>query len=386
LTIFGVPWSELELEHVKAFLDQADDEPLLWEAKGTALDKNEVRRQVCGFANSHDGGDLILGAVRSADGTWSVEGVPFPGGEPPTWVATIVGDAEKGVRPRSAFDVRAWPAANGHVAVVHVRPTPTPPCIFNGTVYERLPGKTDPVREPMRLADLYARGERAHRFALDRADAMADFLMDRLEGDAGTFDRPWSLGAPQDSDVVPSESDYIRFSVGVAATGNPSNISGRLFKDGFAEEIWHQLRDRPTGLPQEFFGNSPDAVEWSQDALMWRHQMQEPINSITLARASWDGAGGAAQKLATEDAYIDSLAERRLAPLWKLADDLVARLGGFGDVYLSVRLAGGSFPRRQERDRIVLRRGPLLPGVDDEHVASLGRELMRALGSSQPEP
>ena len=35
---------------------------------------------------------------------------------------------------------------------------------------------------------------------------------------------------------------------------------------------------------------------------------------------------------------------------------------------------------------IVMRRGPVLPGVDDEHVASLGRELMRALGHLAPEP
>ena len=41
LTIFGAPWAELSLEDVKGFLDQADDEPLLWEAKGTKLEKNE---------------------------------------------------------------------------------------------------------------------------------------------------------------------------------------------------------------------------------------------------------------------------------------------------------------------------------------------------------
>jgi hypothetical protein len=68
-TIFGVRGeAELELEHIKNFLDQADDEPLLWEAKGTKLDKAEVRRQVCAFANSHEGGYLILGAERASSG------------------------------------------------------------------------------------------------------------------------------------------------------------------------------------------------------------------------------------------------------------------------------------------------------------------------------
>jgi hypothetical protein len=33
-----------------------------------------------------------------------------------------------------------------------------------------------------------------------------------------------------------------------------------------------------------------------------------------------------------------------------------------------------------------MRRGPIRPGVDDEHVASLGRELMRAVGNPEAEP
>jgi hypothetical protein len=73
VTIFGVPWTELDLPDVEAFLEQADDEPLLWEAKGTQLDPNEVRRQVCGFANSHEGGFLILGASRAKGGGRSMD-------------------------------------------------------------------------------------------------------------------------------------------------------------------------------------------------------------------------------------------------------------------------------------------------------------------------
>src|SRR3954469_26053478 len=98
LTIFGPPWGELRLEHVQAFLDEADDEPLLWEAKGTKLDKSEVRRQVCAFANSHEGGYLILGADRppttgeEPEPGWQLEGVSFPGGEPQTWLTEIITD------------------------------------------------------------------------------------------------------------------------------------------------------------------------------------------------------------------------------------------------------------------------------------------------------
>jgi hypothetical protein len=76
-----------------------------WEAKGTKLEKQEVRRQICGFANSHEGGYLILGAERVSnerpEPKWQLDGVQFPD-EPRTWIAEIVGDPERGVRPKLA--------------------------------------------------------------------------------------------------------------------------------------------------------------------------------------------------------------------------------------------------------------------------------------------
>jgi hypothetical protein len=96
--------------------------------------------------------------------------------------------------------------------------------------------------------------------------------------------------------------------------------------------------------------------------------------------------GGVRRKLATEDAYADSLATSRIAPEWRRASNLVRRLGGFGDVYVTVLVAGGRFPGHTNDGFVVMRRGPMLPTVDDEQVASLGRELMRALGSVAEEP
>jgi hypothetical protein len=124
----------------------------------------------------------------------------------------------------------------------------------------------------------------------------------------------------------------------------------------------------------------------SQEALTWRHQAVGFADSITVVRAAWDGSAAVGQKLSTEDVYPDSLAENRIAPEWRLADQLVQQLGGFGDLYITVLVEGGRFPRRKETDTIVMRRGPVLPGVDDEHVASLDRELMRAVGNLAPEP
>jgi hypothetical protein len=181
------------------------------------------------------------------------------------------------------------------------------------------------------------------------------------------------------------DSSHIRLAVGVAATGNSPNISSRLFRAGFAEAIWNELRDRPSGLPGGF-GRPPDPVTWAQDSLTWRHQIIGIVESVTVVRATWDGASASGAKLATEDAYPDSLASARIAPEWERADDLVRRLGGFGDVYVTVLVAGGRFPRRRDDRYIVMRRGPMLPGVDDRQVASLGRELMRAVGNPAEEP
>ena len=87
-----------------------------------------------------------------------------------------------------------------------------------------------------------------------------------------------------------------------------------------------------------------------------------------------------------EDVIPGHLAEAAIAPEWRYAEDLVQRLGAFGDVYVTVVVAGGHFPRRTETGPIVMRRGPMVLGVTDDHVASLGRELMRALGNPASEP
>jgi hypothetical protein len=302
------------------------------------------------------------------------------------WIAEIVGDAERGVRPRPDFDVAAWPAANGHVAVVHVNPISTPPCIANGTVYERLPGKTQTVRDPRRLADLFSRGDEARKEAQAAADRAARVVMEALEGPAGVFQSRQALGAPDADEPSDDDRATVRFAVGIAATGKADNIAGRLFRDEFLEEVWERLRSRPLGLPRGW-GAPPDPVEWSQEALTWRHQTGGPLRSITVVRAAWDGSAAAGEKLATEDvSYPDSLATHRVAPAWRLADQLVAQLDGFGDLYVTVLLGGGRWPRREDARWIVMRRGPLLAGVEDEQVASLARETMRAVGNAGPEP
>jgi hypothetical protein len=376
MTIFGPGWAELTLEDVQSYLDEAEDEPLLWEAKGTRIDKNEVRLQVCGFANSHEGGYLILGADKT-EGGWTADGVAFDG-EATTWLSDVIGDPERGVRPRPDFDIHAWPADNGHVAVIRVQPTSTPPCITNGTVYERIPGRTSPVRDPQRLTGLFSRGDEARRQARAVADRVAQLALATVTAEA---DRQGGEG-----EQTPLRA--IRSAVGVAATGHPPDVASQLFRDDFAVKYWEHLRDLPTGLPAGF-GRPPDPIEWSQTALMWRREVRGAIQDYDIVlRASWDGAAAVAERIAAEDAYLDSLVEHRVGPAWRLADEVVQHLGGFGDFYVTVLFAGGRFPRRPgpEDEILAMRRGPLLAGVDETHLASLGRELLRSLRSPTPEP
>jgi hypothetical protein len=280
----------------------------------------------------------------------------------------------------------------------------TPPCIANGTVYERLPGKTQPVRDPLILERLYSRGEEAKRNAEARADRAAmTLLKDGLEGDAGEFgtglipegrnvEEPEEGKTPGERKANARRKDeqHVRFAIGVAATGNPADIAARLFNQDFADEVREQLRARspfPGALTPP-----ADVPIWSQDSIMWRYQLIGPVNPILLVRASWDGSVAAGEKIATDDVYVDHFASTRMQPAWEMADRLVQRLRGFGDVYVTAVVAGGRFSRWSADDNdleptyVVLKRGPLLPGVDDERVASLSRELERALGMPTPEP
>jgi hypothetical protein len=378
MTIFGPAWADLTLQDVQSYLDDAEDEPLLWEAKGITAHGKEVRRQVCAFANSHEGGYVIVGANKAADQPWALNGVPFAD-EPRTWISNVIADPEGGVRPRPDFDVHAWEAPDGHVAVIRVTPTSTPPCLANGTVYERLPGKTQTVLEPLRLADLFSRGDKARRAAQEFADRAAALALDAVTEEEDAQEGEEAGARP------PLRA--IRFAVGVAATGNPPDIASRLFKNAFATKYWERFRDLPSVVP-EGFGRPPDPVEFSQTALLWRREMRGPQDYDIVLRASWDGAAAVAERIAAEDAYLDDLVDHRVGPDWLLADEVVQDLRGFGDFYVTVLFTGGTFRRRPGPDDeiVAMRRGPLLAGVDAGHLASLGRELLRSVGSPTAEP
>lgn len=104
MTIFGVPWEELRLADVEAFLAAAGGEPLTWEAKGTTLRAEQITKHVCGFANATDGGYLLLRFERTSGG-WSAAGCAFPGDDPPVWVSSVVRNS---LQPRPRINVVDW--------------------------------------------------------------------------------------------------------------------------------------------------------------------------------------------------------------------------------------------------------------------------------------
>jgi hypothetical protein len=113
VTIFGVSWQKLGLEHVERFLEGAGREALTWEAKGTELRADQVTKHVGGFANAADGGYLLLG-FEPVDDEWRTSGLDFPGGDPPVWISNVVRTT---LRPRPRIDVRDWDVSGRRAAV-----------------------------------------------------------------------------------------------------------------------------------------------------------------------------------------------------------------------------------------------------------------------------
>lgn len=175
---FPEPWEAVTATVVEGFLKEASEEGLTWEAKGgpDAPSKKAIRKAVSGFANSRDGGCLILGADETADGGWVVSGVPLPGGEtePEKWLDSVL---RAGLRPPPRVAVKSWALSEARWLMLLLMEPMAGPCLTSdGVAYERLTGRTEPIREPTVLADLYRRGEAARANAEGLARSACDLL------------------------------------------------------------------------------------------------------------------------------------------------------------------------------------------------------------------
>jgi hypothetical protein len=368
MTVFGPPLHELDRDTIVEFLEDAESEPLLWEAKGTELHKHDIRRTICGFANGNETGYLLLGVVQPPGGGWEVPGVEFPGDDPPVWLSSVAGSA---IRPVPTLDVRVIPVdGKRKLAIVAVPPVATPPCVYQGTVYERVSGATLSVKDPARLSELYQRGQHAHRRAKTAAEKLANELISE-QGYPGF------------------NPDFTRFSLAVNSTGHPANVGGRLFSQDYEREILSIMRKRlvaphgnapPAARPHIGIGSSQNArTAVVIDEVGYTH------TRFWTVRATWDGSVGIHYMTDTETVLPGQLAEGAIKDAWLTGSDLLQALAGYGPTYMELRVEGATGFRIRGEEQLPLlslSRGPLDEPPGRAELASVERELRRARGET----
>ena len=368
MSLFGPPLQDLKLEDIQAFLDGADAEPLLWEAKGTELRKDGVRKEVCGFANGRQTAYLILGAeFDKSSRTWALPGFEFPGDDPPAWVSSVV----QQLQPEPVVDVQPIPVDAGHVAVVEIPPIAIPPCFHNGTVYERVSGQTVPVKSPLRLSELYGRGEAAQTRAENAAYNWANEL---LHDDSIT-------GYHEDPDGP-------RFTVAVNASGNPPDISSRLFTKRFEEDQREIVSENLVAIT----GNDPYGPQyrqWQEQDNYWLEVADRIAAALTRhwhIRAIWDGTAVVRHQVPKGELLpADQLFENYIRRAWVTAAKLVDAIEGYGPTHVVLMVETGKTVQRSsilepERECHELQRRLPQPEPDEAAFASVLRELRRAFG------
>jgi hypothetical protein len=365
--LFAVPFARLALDDLARFLEGAEREPLLWEAKGNALSPHEVRRQCGGFANSNQGGYLVLGASETGGG-WTLDGVAFPDGEPHRYISSCL---QEGVRPAPFYDVRAFDVGHGrHVAVVEVKPLAAGPCIVRGTVYERVAGATVPVKDPARLADLFAGGARAH----ERARAAAD---------AGTQAGVKAFEALRDDETADEgELPPSLFVVlAVAPVAPDPGLTTRLFRESTRNRM-DEAAERLARSPHPIGPQIWPRVQQDRRVTIARSVL--PYEPDWVVTASWDGAVAVGARQPAQSGSPETIVTDAIAPAYEAAVDLVRVLGGAGPGYVRLAVVDPQDPRWHLGVRIA--RGPNVLDLDALDMPSVRRELSRAVGIDLPEP
>jgi len=368
--LFDVPWESVALNDVQALLDESEPEPLVWEAKGQKLPKpDEVRRQIGAFANSSEGGYLILGASDDGD-CWKLDGIRFPDGEPPRFVSSCL---QHNIRPRPIFDVRTWSVGDdAEVAIVRVYPLEAGPCIVGGTVHERVPGAVLRVTDPTRLADLIARGRRAHLNASQAAsEAPGECFPELPEPSAETVEIKHD-----DRQLGP-----LYLSVAVASLAPTPDIGSRLFRES--------TRECMTDLVQRL---SADGSPIHPTITPSVRQDRRVVTASTLQAhrpdwalvALWNGAAAISIRANGAAPSANLLVSEFIVPAYPAVVAVVNALGGSDTGYLQVFVQQANHPALD--DGVAIGRGPV--ALDPERLdrESLAREISRSLGIDDPEP
>ena len=395
--LFRVPWSQIDLKDVEAFLGDAGEEGVTWEAKADDDDerarragqepgrvgKNTIRKAGCGLANQI-GGFVILGARwDKSDRVWRLPGVVIDHPEPELWIGQLIRD----LRPAPRFAAKAWKLdPDRTVAVVRVEPVDEPPCMTpQGHVYERVSGKTQRVSDPALLDRLFQRGQQAS----GRAEHFARRATQRA------FAAPrWQL------------ERSVSVTVALAPIGRETDeIAARLFVPSFVEAM-------KRALATFAFGEPTGSERWQeQDAYtVFAHfnervatgiGTEDSLRTMWFLQATWDGAVAASVVLNSPAVRDFSGFDQAVLPGWRQADELVQRLGGYGPAHLVVHtyaaprvhlpseeLVGNPQPPAPPgetlygrlREHSWVQRRVSLGEVSSATLGSIQRETIRALG------
>jgi hypothetical protein len=400
--LFGVPWARVGLEHVQAFLAEAqDDEGVTWEAKADDDDERKrppgeepgrlhprtIQKATSAFANQL-GGYLVLGARwDKSERRWLLAGFVPPESEAGTWLDNVVGS----LRPPPRRDVRTWHLGGERwVAVIRVEPVDEPPCMTpHGHVYERVSGKSVRVADPALLDRLIRRGRERRAYAEASAQEAALVAVERA-----TRQPTWS----------------VKLALALAPIGRETeDVSSRLFAESYEAALGEALaRFVPAG-------------ETPEVGVVTRQSSLAAVGVITSARAfdwsewavssHWTGAVAACATFSRDAIPAPLPADQTVfAPAYREVEALVQRLGGYGPAHLAVlacrapdhtdgRIDGkfvapeqrpqpptGLFAGLPQSDPTVIGRWVSIGGPRDETLASVTRELHRAAGRRSPEP
>lgn len=362
--IFGVTWDRLDVTALERFLETAEDESLLWEAKGGGEPPSaqSIQKHVCGFANSL-GGYLILGADRREPG-WELTGVDFGQREPATWIGNCIG----ALRSAPAFDVKLLRVDDRQAAVIRVETAPVPPAMTaNGTVYERVVGATVPVTEPLVLLDLTNRGRELRDVARETARSHA---LDLLRS------------PPERRPLREYPQHPPALTLALRAVGPPPDIAERPFRQSF----FSTLRDRGSERLRDAGPFTPLVNAAVSQTASWL--TVDGFHSSWIAFAHRDGTIVLGRGNDRDEDHLPSLT-RDNGPLevaWTLAADLLGELGCEGAAHLCVAVDGSRPGFRGVDGEVIVEREATVEAPDRAAFMSVCRELHRATGEVELEP
>lgn len=353
-TPFGTDWDALDADTLAAFFETADDETLLWEAKGDEVRPEHIRRAASAFGNSPLGGYLVLGVRRDADGPWRLDGWE-PRTEPTLWVSSVLSDG--GVTPAPPFDVKAWSVEDGrHLAVVWIGPAAVPPVLTrDGQAYERLPGQTVRIADSTTLRRLFERGEVASERAVQVSVAGRDDL---------------AMAPPGGRSAV--------VVISLASPALPPDASGIVFRDSTYRAMVEVVNRLLAAVPVRLRESGADL---SQHALTVWSTGFAPEEGYSV-RVGRHGAVALGVHEPDTVSGLKMAAERspQFVGAWDAAIAVMARLIPGGPVHVALRV------HNPGRGSVDMTRWAEAGGPSADSLESVAREARRAQGERAWEP